>query len=94
MGLGFRGASPPWPYVGIGRGGLRRCGYFFGGAAVPPPWPYQPAFYGRPAAPGYAPFAPQMSREEELDYLKNQAEAVKSQLDEIETRMRDLEAKG
>jgi hypothetical protein len=27
MGLGFRGSSPPWPYVGRGRGGLPRCGY-------------------------------------------------------------------
>ena len=26
-GLGFRGASPPWPYVGRGRGGLPRCQY-------------------------------------------------------------------
>lgn len=23
-GFGFRGYSPPWPYVGLGRGGLRR----------------------------------------------------------------------
>jgi hypothetical protein len=84
MGFGFRGASPPWPYVGIGRGGLPRCGYFLGGAA-------QPAFYGQPAAPGYAPFTPP-TREEELDYLKNQAEAIKGQLEQIESRMRDLEA--
>ena len=32
MGFGFRGSSPPWPYVGIGRGGLPRCGYFLGSA--------------------------------------------------------------
>jgi hypothetical protein len=24
-GLGFRGCSPAWPYVGRGRGGLPRC---------------------------------------------------------------------
>jgi len=36
MGLGFRGSSPPWPYVGRGRGGLPRCGYFLGsGATIP-----------------------------------------------------------
>ncbi|MFC1958052.1 DUF5320 domain-containing protein [Chloroflexota bacterium] len=92
MGFGFRGASPPWPYVGIGRGGLPRCGYFFSGAGAPPPPPYQPPFYGQPAAQGYAPFMPQMTGEEELDYLKGQAEAVKEQLDQIESRMRDLEA--
>ena len=26
-GFGFRGASPAWPYVGRGRGGLPRCRY-------------------------------------------------------------------
>jgi hypothetical protein len=91
MGFGFRGASPPWPYVGIGRGGLPRGAYFLGGAGAPPPWPYQPSFYGQPAAPGYTPFTPQMSREGELDYLRDQAEAVKEQLEQIESRMRDLE---
>ncbi|SIN66886.1 hypothetical protein SAMN05444368_0981 [Acetomicrobium flavidum] len=32
-GFGFRGQSPAWPYVGMGRGGLPRCWYFLGGAA-------------------------------------------------------------
>ena len=92
MGFGFRGAVPPWPYVGIGRGGLPRCGYFLDNAGTPPPRPYQTSFYGQePAAPGYAPFTPQMSREEELDYLRNQAEAIKSQLEQIDSRMRDIE---
>ncbi len=36
MGLGFRGSSPPWPYVGRGRGGLPRCSYYFGSRAVTP----------------------------------------------------------
>ncbi len=85
MGFGFRGSSPPWPYVGRGRGGLPRCSYFFGGAtgsvAVKPP-----AF-------GAAPFTPQMTGEQELDSLKNQTEMLKSQLEQIESRMRELEAK-
>jgi hypothetical protein len=93
MGFGFRGASPPWPYVGIGRGGLPRCGYFLSGAGAPPPWPYQPPFYGQPTTPRYAPFTPQMTREDELDYLRDEAEAIKGQLEEIEARMRDLESK-
>ena len=92
MGFGFRGASPHWPYVGIGRGGLPRCGYLLSGAGAPPPWPYQTPFYSQePAASGYTPFSPQMSREEELDYLRNQAEAIKSQLEQVDSRMRDLE---
>jgi len=92
MGFGFRGASPPWPYVGIGRGGLPRCGYFLGGAGAPPAWPYpQPPFYETPPAPGYGPPAGPMGREEELSYLKDQSEAIKGQLEQIESRMRDLE---
>jgi len=105
-GFGFRGSSPPWPYVGLGRGGLPRCGYFLSGAPVA--WPYQqppyptspefgagqspyPFYAAAPPAPGSAPFAPQMTKEQELDFLKNQAEAIKGQLEQIETRMRDLE---
>ena len=92
MGFGFRGASPSWPYVGIGRGGLPRCGYFLSGTGAPLHWPYQPPFYSQPAAPGYPHFTPQKTREEEIDYLRYQAEAVKERLDQIESRMRDLEA--
>jgi hypothetical protein len=121
MGFGFRGSSPPWPYVGLGRGGLPRCGYFLSGAAgVPLEWPYlqtpYPAnpgvapfsagqapypFYGgvptqtapgTPAAPGAVPFAPQMTPEQELHFLQSQAEAIKEQLEQMESRMRDLEA--
>jgi len=34
-----------------------------------------------------------MGKEEELSYLKDQAQAVKEQLENIESRMHDLEAK-
>ena len=93
MGFGFRGSSPPWPYVGLGKGGLPRCGYFLSGAGAPPAWPYQPpypAYQGAPYAPGYVPSAPQMPKEEGLSFLKDQAEAIKGQLEEIETRIREL----
>jgi len=93
MGFGFRGSSPPWPYVGRGRGGLPRCGYYTGGAGATAPWSYNPSYYqGMPAAPGYTPYSPAMTREEELNYLKDQAGAIKSQLEEIDNRMHDLEA--
>ena len=83
-GFGFRGSSPPWPYVGIGRGGLPRCGYFLGGAAGMLPQAGEPF-------PGYAPYAPQMTREQELDFLKSQAEAIRGQLEQIDGRIKELE---
>jgi len=45
-----------------------------------------------PPTPGPAPFAPQIPPEQELDFLKNQAEAIKGQLEQIGTRMRELES--
>ena len=110
MGFGFRGSSPPWPYVGIGRGGLPRHEYYLSGAmGAPVQWPYQqapypvspgfggaqgfyPPYAGASSAFGNAPFIPQVTPEQELDFLKNQAEAIKGQLEQIETRMRDLES--
>ena len=92
-GFGFRGASPPWPYVGIGRGGLPRHAYFTDYPDYPPPPPpYDPGYYGQdPAYTEAAPYPPRMTREEEIDYLKHQAEAAKAQLEEIEARMRSFE---
>ena len=77
-GLGFRGSSPPWPYVGRGRGGLPRCQYP-GIASFPR---YTPA----------SPYATQMTREQELDLLKGQTEAIKAELNRVEARICDLEA--
>ena len=111
-GVGFRGSSPPWPYIGVGRGGLPRCGYFFSGAGTPGypsyggPWampyyggmaytgamPYGYAGTSVGAVPGAGPYTPQMTREQELDFLRNQAEAIKEQLEQINARMRDLES--
>jgi hypothetical protein len=106
MGFGFRGSSPPWPYVGIGRGGLPRHEYFLSGAmGALAQWPYRQAPY--PVSPGfgggqgfYPPYAAAspafgnapFTKEQELDFLRNQAEAIKGQLEQIETRMRDLES--
>jgi hypothetical protein len=106
MGFGFRGSSPPWPYVGIGRGGLPRHEYFLSGAmGAPEQWPYQQAPYpdspgfgvGQGSYPPYAAASPTFgnapfTKEQELDFLRNQAEAISEQLEQIETRMRDLES--
>ncbi len=77
MGFGFRGSSPPWPYVGRGRGGLPRCAYYSGTST--------------PAGSLSTPVT--KSREEELNYLKNHAQAVKEDLERINARVQELEAK-
>ena len=77
-GFGFRGASPAWPYAGRGRGGLPRCWY--------------PGASGRGAAnatPLVASSPP--SPEEELDFLKEQSNAMKHEMEEIERRIQELE---
>jgi hypothetical protein len=43
------------------------------------------------AVPGADPYALQMTREQELDFLRSQAEAMKEQLDQIDARIRELE---
>jgi hypothetical protein len=86
-GLGFRGSSPPWPYVGRGRGGLPRCGYYSGSAGAREPRSYQSApFYSE------TPFAPRMSREQELEFLKSEAQALRDDLKELETEIGRLSA--
>jgi hypothetical protein len=71
-GFGFRGASPPWPYIGRGRGGLPRCWY---------PGLYGAPYYGYPA----------ITKEEELSFLKSQAELLKEELNRLESRIKELE---
>ena len=41
--------------------------------------------------PGADPYAPQMTWEQELDFLKSQAEVIKSQLEQIAARIKELE---
>lgn len=77
-GFGFRGASPAWPYVGRGRGGMPRCWYpgvsGEGSAnAMPPVSSYQP------------------SPQEELGFLKEQSNTIKHEMEEIERRIQELE---
>ncbi len=78
MGFGFRGSSPPWPYVGRGRGGLPRCQY--------------PGFYGGSPAWGAMPYTPQ-TPEQEKDFLQEEARAVKKHLEDLEARIKELEAR-
>ncbi len=79
---GFDGTGPRGmgPLTGGGRG---FC-------VVPGGAPYRRFGAGR-FAPYYG--ARTISREEELEFLKNQAEAIKQELSQIEARMQSLENK-
>jgi hypothetical protein len=87
---GGRGFCSPWGIrVGLASyGAPPRTGYgypYYGWAGA-----FYP-FYGTPTSvPGATPFAPQMTREQELDFLKNQAQAMRGQLEKIEARIQQL----
>ena len=93
-GFGFRGSSPPWPYVGLGRGGLPRCGYFLGGAAGTPVPPVYSPYYDPWVTPydGGTAYPGAMTREQELDFLRSEAEGINEQLERIDARIKELEA--
>jgi hypothetical protein len=60
---------------------------YYEGMAYSGAMPYR--YAGAPMG-AYA-YAPQMTREQELDFLRNQAEAIKEELDQIDARIKDLE---
>ena len=92
---GFNGTGPRGmgPMTGGGRGFCSPGGI---GAASRPYGASQGRGYGYPyygaglAVPGDVPFAPQMTREQELDFLKNQAQAMRGQLEQIQSRIQQL----
>ena len=84
-GFGFRGASPPWPYAGRGRGGLPRCSYPGLRRDFIPDWEY--------GAPWNAGLDPAVTVDSEKEVLKDQAEMIKGQLEQIEKRLKELEEK-
>lgn len=94
---GGRGFCSPWGIRGMGLGRGYRFGRGYGpgrGYRFGMGMPYAgPVSYGYPGAPvaGAYPYAPRMTREQELGFLKEQAEAIKGELDEIQTRIEELE---
>jgi len=53
--------------------------------------PHMP-FYGAPYPySGVGSYTPQMTREQELDFLRGQAEAIKGQLEQIDAGIKKLE---
>jgi len=92
---GFDGTGPRGmgPMTGGGRGFCIPWGI---GAASHPYGAFQGMAYGYPyygagpAVPGAVPFSPPMTREQELDFLKNQAQAMRGQLEQIQSRIQQL----
>ena len=88
---GGRGFCSPW-----GIGAASRAGIVPPFPRVPYPWyrvygAYGGGMpYGAAATPGAVPFAPQMTREQELDFLRNEAKAAREQLEQIETRINEI----
>jgi hypothetical protein len=77
---GGRGFCSPW--------GIRAGAQAYG---IPGRRGYGYPYYAAgPFVPGATPYAPQMSREQELGFLKQQAEAMRVELKEIEARIKEL----
>jgi len=66
----------------------------------PPPGAYegpemaQTPYYPPPAgyaAPGMSPFGPPMTPDQEIAYLRDQAQMLKEQMDQIDGRIKELE---
>ncbi|HIE17084.1 MAG TPA: hypothetical protein EYP71_02705 [Dehalococcoidia bacterium] len=87
---GGRGFCSPW---GIGAA-LRRYGFSGSTISAIPRWMgYGYPYYGAsPFFPGSVPSAPQMSTEQELSFLREQAEAMRRELEAIEARISELTA--
>ena len=64
----------------------------YAGMAYPFSYPQGTPSEGTNAFVGATPYAPQMSGEQELDFLRNQAQNIKSQLEQIDARIKELEA--
>ena len=84
---------------GRGPGGKRGAGLGFSGSS--PSWPYvgrgrgglpRCQYSGVASSPRYTTASPYAIREQELDLLKGQAEAIKAELNRVEARICDLEA--
>lgn len=95
-GLNGTGPRGMGPMTGGGRGfcspwGIGAASRSYG---VPPRLGYGYPYYGAgQVAPGAMPFAPQMTREQELEMLKAQSQTLAQQLAEIQHQIEELKKK-
>lgn len=80
------------PMTGVGRGLCNPRGMGRGHRPYGLGWGRGMGFGNayRAGYPYFAPSAPQMTREQELDFLKSQSQAIKDQMGEIEARIQQL----
>jgi hypothetical protein len=83
---GFDGTGPNGmgPMTGGGRGFCSPRGFGVRNYAFPRWAPYAYPAYG---FYGYRPFTPRMSREQELELLKGQADVLRNELEDIENEI-------
>ena len=80
---GGRGFCSPWGRVGgMYPYGIPRRGQYI-----------HPFYAPGPFSPGAVPFASQMTTEQELDWLKKQAQAMRDDLQGIEAQIEELKGK-
>ena len=102
----YGGWPPPWGPPPMGMGYPMTGGWMnpYGGIPQMPYYP-QPGGYGAPemsqmpyypppggfGAPGMSPFGPPMAPEQEIGFLRDQAQMLKQQMDQIDARIKELE---
>lgn len=92
MGMGYL-MEVPWayPYGGIPRMPFYPSPSWYG---TPGASPYEQPEYPPPGgfgAPGMSPFGPPMAPEQEINFLRDQAQMLKQQMDQIDARIKELE---
>ena len=85
----YRGWPSPWgPPMGMGYPMPGAWSYpYYGGMGQMPYYPPPGGF----AAPGMSPFGPPMAPEQEIEFLREQAQMLKQQIDQIDARIKELE---
>lgn len=93
IGAALRGGFvPPSPYAPYPfyRGYAPYGGAMpYGGSA-----PYGGVMPYGSSAPYGTPFSPQMTKEQELDFLRSEAQTIKERLEQVEARINELTAEG